>query len=624
MLKLRAASFAAAVCAAMPALAAGGPAVGPGVSRSELRNPVPGGLVGSSNGTVASGGDARFGDAVNITAFGASPTAADNSASVNAAAATGKTVMVPTGWFHLTDMVTLRPGQRMVCMGRTVSGFTVGSDFSPGSPAVIQAATAEPGSEIHDCGISFVQPPSISSRAAMLTLAQGCTATPTAGTGCKYPPAVIAPNASRLILDRVRVSAAWDGVSLPANPGGLWINDLEVGALDVGLAIDNGSDGCHIKGYHFWPFGLSSGTTLSSVYGDGNTVAAQLGRCDAMSVDDLMTYGGRVSVLADATQLDITNLRLDGDHANLEAAGGHVRVTNAYSTKSAAPLDSSILNLGAVLEIAQLTALVSNPPPIVNNAAGDTTITAGYFNQNNFAAAAATVEAGVLNLDHVHMAPAQSTTTPRTVPYVLQTGGALKVKNSRWDALAAGTLNRTAAISATVDTPGNDISGNDLGGWGFAPPAGAVLGTYGPNKTPAIPFTVTPGFQTPGDSVVTVTKQDCFYWYAADGVHGSIKLVFNTNAFSTAAGVFVIQPLPFSTAPASAPAGDGIGVQVVGFNNIQLHSGQTQMTATIAGNGSYILPAQTGPLGTQFLDTANIKPSTTGAEIDLLLFIPTN
>ena len=239
-------------------------------------------------------------DSLSILDFGASTTSPDNSAAVNAAIATGKTVLVPTGWFRVDHMLPLQPGQNMVCMGRTVAGFTVGVDFSPTDPGVVELASTETGAGIHNCGITFAQSSLQPLRSDFKTLAQGCTVDvgATAGTGCKYPPAIYAPNASRFQVDHVRISGAWDGLSAPGNPGGFWIDDLEVGALDVGVQWDGALDACHVHGLHIWPFGFNGYTP---VYGDGNTIGAKIGRCDAQVIQDVLSSEAQVVVTAPAT-----------------------------------------------------------------------------------------------------------------------------------------------------------------------------------------------------------------------------------------------------------------------------------------------------------------------------------
>ena len=303
------------------------PLVGP-VSHSEI----------GATGGVASHEDQRFGDAVNIARFpGADPTnTTDSSAAINAAIATGKTVLVPTGSFHTTHMLPLQPGQQMQCMGRTVSQITVGPDFSPTDPGVIELASTETGAGIHNCGITLAQSSLQPLRSGFRTLAQGCTLDSGAmpGSGCIYPPAIYAPNASRFQVDHVRISGAWDGLSAPGNPGGFWINDLEVGALDVGVQWDGGLDACHVHGLHIWPFGFNGYTP---VYSDGNNIGAKIGRCDAQVIQDVLSSEAQVVVTAPAT---ISGLQLDGNGANLvvnqsNASGslGPVKVSNWQSSK---------------------------------------------------------------------------------------------------------------------------------------------------------------------------------------------------------------------------------------------------------------------------------------------------
>ena len=420
--------------------------------------------------------------AQNTEPAGLDPTGvADNSAALNAAIATGQTVVLPRGVFHLTHMLALQPGQRLVCAGRTVSVLTVGPDFSPTDPAVIQLANVEPGAEIENCGISFAQSNLQPLRSAFRTLAQGCTLDHgrTPGTGCIYPPAIYAPNASRFRIDHVRISGAWDGVSAPGNPGGFWINDLEVGALNVGLQYDGALDFCHVNGFHAWPFGLQGYTP---VYGDGSTIAARIGRCDGQMLQDLAVSEAKLVVTGPA---EITNLTLDGDHADLVVDAGAspgpaiVQVANWASSK-VYPADSAIQLRSGKLTLQNGYMFGGQAPgvPMMEVTGGTALVDGAVFEPKSLDSPVLRVSGGTLVGRGLLFdpfatspgAPAVPMAGAFTQPFVVQiAGGVLDLRGAKW--VPAGPGKPGVAVSVARDNPGTVVQDNDFGGWIYTPAA---------------------------------------------------------------------------------------------------------------------------------------------------------
>ena len=511
-------------------------------------------------------------DSRSILDFGASTTSPDNSAAVNAAIATGKTVLVPTGWFRVDHMLPLQPGQNMVCMGRTVAGFTVGADFSPTDPGVVELASTETGAGIHNCGITFAQSSLQPLRSAFKTLAQGCTVDvgATAGTGCKYPPAIYAPNASRFQVDHVRISGAWDGLSAPGNPGGFWIDDLEVGALDVGVQWDGALDACHVHGLHIWPFGFNGYTP---VYGDGNTIGAKIGRCDAQVIQDVLSSEAQVVVTAPAT---ISGLQLDGNGAALvvnqsNASGslGPVKVSNWQSSKgypsvptiqvSAGKLiaDNGYIFGGSLLGI-----------PMISVTGGTALLADTVVDTKSINAPVAEVTGGTMILRALLIDPfalpyggnGNQMGQAFTAPLVAQVGpGVLDLQGMKLPPIGSTT---GVAVQFFSDTPGNVAQGNDFGGWGYLPPATIAAGTYGPNRAPETPITpvasIVSGTMTPVYQIQTgrATLTDTGYKF-------DLSLQFNPTAVSGSGQLYI--PLPYTLAARAQKAfalGETTGIKL--------------------------------------------------------------
>jgi hypothetical protein len=271
---------------------------------------------------------------INVIDYGADPTGvADSADAINAAAAEAGTggrhraVYLPTGVYRVNKQINLTATQAMFGDSRGSSVIQVDDRFDPAASAVIMCTSSyyDPGPVIRDLGIYFVQPSDQASRANFKTLAAGGTSAP-GGTGVKYPWAISTggPGPTRLQIMRVRIGGAWDGISSPTNV--LWLEDIEMGALECGVSIGESATGVqdfsHISGYHFWNFDL--GGSLFGVFTDGQTIAMRVGRVDGLNVRDFSSYGGRLVVTSQAAgfcSIHITNCFMDTDPATIEVNG---------------------------------------------------------------------------------------------------------------------------------------------------------------------------------------------------------------------------------------------------------------------------------------------------------------
>ena len=182
----------------------------------------------------------RAADVANVLDFGADPTGvADSTAAFRAALLVGKAVYVPAGTYRITDQIVVGVGQVLFGYGRSDTVLKVGTDFNPSATGVISLTGREEMSPIvRDLRISFAQTLTQSVRANFRTLAAGGNLT----TGIIYPPAVIITSANRFKLSGLLVDGAWDGIINSASNGsigGYFIDNIEMGALNVGLWIDN-------------------------------------------------------------------------------------------------------------------------------------------------------------------------------------------------------------------------------------------------------------------------------------------------------------------------------------------------------------------------------------------------
>ena len=291
-------------------------------------------LAADLNAAIANAG-AESGGAENVLDHGADPTSvADSSDAINAAAAQAGTggrhraVYLPTGVYRVNKQINLTACQALYGDSRGSSIIQVDDQFDPTATSVIMCTSAnyDPGPVIRDLGIYFVQPLDQASRANFKTLAAGGTSAP-GGSGVKYPWAVATGGPggpTRIQVMRVRIGGAWDGIQSPTNV--LWLEDIEMGALDCGVSIGESPTGVqdfsHISGYHFWNFDL--GGSLFGVFTDGQTVAMRVGRVDGLNVRDFSSYAGRLVVTSQAagfTSIHITNCMMDTDPATIEVDG---------------------------------------------------------------------------------------------------------------------------------------------------------------------------------------------------------------------------------------------------------------------------------------------------------------
>lgn len=325
------------------------------------------------NAAIASAGG--VGGGVNVLDHGADPTySADSTAAFNAAASQVgpggryKAVYVPSGTYRINGQIVLKAGQTLYGDGRGTSILLIDQAFNPAAASVIlltqPSGGLDPGPVIRDLGITFVQPQTALTRAGMKTLAAGGTSGP-GGSGVQYPWAIAAGAGSmRAQIIRVRIGGAWDGITSNNNNCVFYIEDLEIGALDCGISMGEGTailDTCHIKALHFWAFDLSY-AGQQSVFLDGQTISLRVGRVDGFSCHGFLSHCGRVILTAEAVGSYIfSHLFLD-TLADIEVTGGS----------------------DTILQISNMTCgiISTQSRPVVDIAAGRTQISNWVCNSN--------------------------------------------------------------------------------------------------------------------------------------------------------------------------------------------------------------------------------------------------
>ena len=277
----------------------------------------------ATSGIVVRAAQARAADVANVLDFGADPTGVvDSALAFQMALATGRAVYAPGGTYLINSQVVVGANQTLYGDGRGVTTLNVTSTFSSTATSVILLTGTEfQAPTVRDFAITFQQPTNQTSRANFLTLANGGNLT----TGIQYPPAILSAasgGSNRFRISNIGVSGAWDGFTL-YSIGGAFLDDIEMGALNCGIRIDNMLDFSHLKSYHFWPFGLNIGTTFTDVFNDGNTFAARFGESgvvNGLAVEDFCSLIGRIYISNAGTWIHFGTLMCD-EGATLEING---------------------------------------------------------------------------------------------------------------------------------------------------------------------------------------------------------------------------------------------------------------------------------------------------------------
>ena len=481
-----------------------------------------------------------------VLEFGADPTGTRDSApAINQCAAlirngVQSNVSLPVGLFRVNSQITLTKAQTLSGSGRGTTTLMVYSNFDPAAEAVIKLTPGglDTGAEVRNLGIYFQQADGQASRAAYQPLGS-CTAD-YAGSGCKYPPAFLLQGA-RTKLNDIRIARAWKGIVI--NNSAAWLENIELSALDTGIEAGVGimiPDWNHYRGINFWPFDIIVGTPIyDSVFNDGKTVAARFGGINGLNVSDLSVINSRVIIDSDQFWGYFDGLSLDAGNSSLEVnrvAQPGLRISNMYATGDANPNTAGCkVTVGPNAGFVQITNAFfqghTGPQTFLCNS-GHTLLNNSYFLTGASGQTGVAVTSGIAEIrGNTFLASAASTT-----PMVNVTGGLLIAQNNHFP--VDGT--NVGSINVGYDSPYHYISGNNTKQWpvtfGFGL-GSAILGYYDLGDQ-YFTTTVTPAFDTPGDSVLSVTAQGSGFGLHGDYVEGELDVIFSSNAYTTASGAF--------------------------------------------------------------------------------------
>lgn len=519
---------------------------------------------------------------------------------------------LPEGKFRVTKPVMVPVGKRLRGVDRAKSVIYADADFDMGAAGVVVPASltgSGPSALVEDVGVEFYQP-STSNRAELI----------------QYPPA-FRLTGGRLLLDRVRVSRAWNGIDA-TSCGGFFIGYAEIGAANIGMIVDEEGEFCHAQRLHFWPFGFeSSGTPLGALYRDGGTTGLKTGMRTWLLVDAIASFIPKITIdrTPPSSAICIGTMVLDGARALLEFTGSvgdgsnHSPVDIGRLALNKAGSDGygpSIRVSRGDVRIASMwsrTAKGDNPDILVEDG-GRLTISNARLNNylgSSLAAPVIRQTGGALKL--ANCAFERAATPNGTAPVVEQTGGWMTMHACSVTARAGG--NQTF-LSISTDHALNNISGNNFETWPTVVPTGVLLGNYGPNREGWKSFSPSLNFTTPGDFSATYTMQAGRYRHEAGGVRFEIRIEATTGAFTTAAGIATVDGLPVTSGGALE-----VGQPVGWHSGFTLGTGYTSLGASIAPGQNRFRLRRSGPsLGS--IGPGNMTASTAVA-LAFTGFIPT-
>ncbi len=535
-------------------------------------------------------------NAESVKAFGAVGNGTvDDTAAFRAAIATGATVYVPAGTYKITDVLTLNSGQRLIGAGRTKSILSAGASFNMSALGVVRMVSE---CDVENIGITFTQ-----------------VDTSARGSLTQYPPGIYMQDASRATIDNVRISAAWNGIDARGSAtGGCRLGFVEVGAFNVGLWIDGAQDFFHIDNYASGPFGINLAYPLAYAgpYKDGTTVALRLGKCDGVSFGKIDSFLGRVEIVDGTAPFgSIDHIQIDGAGAVLDCPGTSgnlfLLVSKLYSTSNADE-EVATLNRGAWL-FGEVWFTASSTATVPQIAVGGGKVEISNLHAYMAAGTGATVAAVTSGSLGVHGGYVWGVAnTARSVPMFKQSSsGLLTVDGVRVEPIGSGS---GAAFEIGSDGA-HSVTGNVTGSWTYTLPSTKASVVVGPNQSGLGSWTPTVTFATPGDFSPTYTTQAGYYWFTGHSIEWTCVVKFDTNAYTTASGAFVVAGLPANV------GGGGYHTAVVGFfSNVTFTGGRTQLTATTSNADTNINLYQCGSaVAGAALSTSNVPASTSGVEV---------
>lgn len=506
---------------------------------------------------------------------------------------TGRNIYVPEGrWLRLKSATT--KGQQIQGCGVTRSIWAVGGadttfqdmsalgiDITPG--------TIDDTAYGHDAiGFDFYQP-NTNVRANVI----------------QYPWAIYMAGVDRPKFGDVRISNGWNGIQADGC-GGLEAGVLEIGCFNTPFLIDHAYDTTTIKTLKLWPYGSgNAGSTvplLYQVYQDG-AAYAQFGRVDGLSIGLFATFQQRLKFYqSDAAGHlfgTIGELHLDGTYGRLELDSAYIGVGTWYAS-TGSNTDAKIIQTSGRLALGPCPMFLgpgsAGTVPLIQVSGGIFSAQSGGVFEAIGSAQQLLSQTGGdvvwIGGDIVGI-----TNQVRTKAIFEQTGGRTTLRNARFQDIGTGS-----GLAFSIATDDNhDIQENALLGWGFSLPATIQQGQWDIDRT--IPTTPTVAFTTNGDFAPVYTAQSTGFRVSGNTVTFTCTISFNSNAFTTASGPFLLKPnIPFLP-----KAGTAITIQQM--SNVTFAG---PFCAEIQGDGTIPIRIFTTNAAVGNMGNSNILPSKSG------------
>jgi hypothetical protein len=274
-------------------------------------------ITSASNGS--GGGGSSY--PVNVFNYGAVGNGIhDDTSAIQTAINTGQHVYLPVGNYYITNALTMStPGQMMTGDGRNASYFTINSSFNMSATGVIIFSTGEPGPQLENFGIRFVQPDT-NNRASLTS----------------YPVAIYAQNIPRFTINSLKISNATNGIDMRGNSGGAFIELLEMSAYGTGIWIDGSLDTIRINKYHFYNFDMTG--NQASIFYTSPTRGFDVGRVDGLFIQQYLNISNLGMNMYQGASgppwVYVTDSGFDTFNGIYQEAGS-LQVVNSYITNAA-------------------------------------------------------------------------------------------------------------------------------------------------------------------------------------------------------------------------------------------------------------------------------------------------
>ncbi len=354
-------------------------------------------------------------------------------------------------------------GVQIVGAGRNRSILVVDSFFDSNAPAVIQFNAAFQG--LKDITIEF-------RHAAGSTRAEVR----------QYPVAIDLNGHSRADLSSLRINGGYEGIRAVGNCGGAVIDDVQIGCIKRGMFIDGALDSIRINRYHHWPFGFAHDIGLTNIYGDGQTVSLEIGRCDDLNMSSILSYQSRI-IFGDygsGGPFGVgSNITLDSNYGRMEFNAGEMTLSSVYGSTAVAD-DFIIAQTGGQLIIAGLAMesgdLINHPQVRVSGGsslfvASDIITTVISPGTQAFLQQGGTM---MLTNGFVNATVGQS----RTRPLIEVASGRTSITNMRVADKGAGP----GVFIKVAQDDWHNVTGNIAPGYSYDFPAVRSTGLYTPNR----------------------------------------------------------------------------------------------------------------------------------------------